>query len=99
VTSLITPRRPVYVGLKSEPRAADGEEMSVDYTLLPVFTESRRRHEEARRALPERWRTDPRPEVQLINDLWVEVQARARQHLDELDNGSPSGPTVFLDDR
>ena len=73
--------------------------MSVDYTLLSVFAESRRRHEQARKALPERWRTDPRPEVQLINDLWIEVHARARQHIDELHNGSSAGMTVLLDDR
>jgi hypothetical protein len=73
--------------------------MSVDYTLLPVFAESRRRREEARSALRDRWGTDPRPEVQLVHDLRVEVHAQARQHLDELVNGSPSDMTVFLDDR
>ncbi len=73
--------------------------MGVDYTLLPVFVESRRRREEARKALPERWRTDPRPEVQLVNDLRVEAHARARQHIDELVNGSKPGPSAFLDDR
>ncbi len=58
--------------------------MSVDYSLLDRFTDSRRRHEAARQALPERWRADPRPEVQAINDLWVSVVARARAHEERL---------------
>jgi hypothetical protein len=76
-----------------------GGNMAVDYTLLPVFAESRRLSEAARRALPEQWRTDPRPEVQLVNELRADLHARARQHIDELANDSPAGTTVFLDDR
>ena len=71
--------------------------MSVDYRLLPCFEDSRRRHEDAREALPLRWRSDPRPEVQLINDLWVSIVARARAHLEHIDfdsriPGHPSQP-------
>jgi hypothetical protein len=71
--------------------------VNVDYRLLPVFADSRRRHEEARRALPERWRADPRPEVQLINDLWVGVHARARQLLDAAE-GQTSSAAALTDD-
>jgi hypothetical protein len=73
--------------------------MSVDYTLLPVFTGSRRRQEEAREGLAGRWPTDPRHEVELINDLRADLHARVRQHIDELDYGSRSGTTAFPDGR
>ena len=71
--------------------------MSVDYRLLPRFEASRKRYAEVRDALPERWRSDPRSEVQVVNDLWVEVTARARDHIDRISVGSrqPS----FQDDR
>jgi hypothetical protein len=71
--------------------------MSVDYSLLDRFTDSRRRHEAARQALPERWRADPRPEVQAINDLWVSVVARARAHEERLAAVGVALPS--LDDR
>ena len=35
--------------------------MDIDYSLLERFETSRRRYEAARLALPEHWRTDPRP--------------------------------------
>jgi len=54
--------------------------MNVDYRLLTRFQASKDRHEAARRALPERWRADGRPEVQLANEVWVGTVARARQH-------------------
>jgi hypothetical protein len=75
------------------------ETMAVDYRLLPRLEASRRRYEAARRALPERWRSDPREEVQLVNEIWVEVTARARRHIDEI--SSPPSPhgLSFLDDR
>ena len=69
--------------------------MSVDYRLLERFQDSRRRQEAAREALPERWRSDPRPEVQAINDLWVSVVARAREHEERL--GSVSASLPWLD--
>jgi hypothetical protein len=58
--------------------------MSVDYRLQARFRASRERHEAARRSLPERWRSDPRPEAQETNELWVNVVARAREHEDRL---------------
>jgi hypothetical protein len=36
--------------------------MNVDYRLLAHFQASRDRYEAAKRALPQQWRTDPRPE-------------------------------------
>jgi hypothetical protein len=56
--------------------------MSVDYRLLMRFQASHDRHEAARRALPERWRADPRAEVQHANELWVSAVARAHEHHD-----------------
>lgn len=58
--------------------------MAVDYRLLARFEANRERYEAARRALPARWRSDPRPEVQVINDLWVDTVARTREHLERL---------------
>jgi hypothetical protein len=58
--------------------------MSVDYRLLTRFQASHDRHEAARRALAERWRSDPRAEVQHANELWVSAVARAREHQDRL---------------
>jgi len=58
--------------------------MSVDYSLLGHFEDSRRRHETARAALPAHWRSDPRPEIQDVNDLWVSVMVRAREHLEQV---------------
>jgi hypothetical protein len=64
--------------------------MSVDYRLLTRFQESHDRHEAARRALPERWRSDPRAEVQHANELWS-----ARWHgLASTTTGSPPTPPV-----
>ena len=51
--------------------------MSVDYRLLARFEASCQRLEAARRALPEHWRTDPRPEAQIINEHWAQVIATA----------------------
>ena len=58
--------------------------MTVDYRLLPRFAASYRRHEDARAGLPERWRLDPRPEVQLLNEIYVGLVARARAHIEEI---------------
>jgi hypothetical protein len=58
--------------------------MAVDYSLLGHFEDSRRRHETARAALPAQWRSDPRPEIQLVNDLWVSVIVRAREHIEHV---------------
>ncbi|HZO98175.1 MAG TPA: hypothetical protein VFB42_12465 [Gaiellaceae bacterium] len=67
--------------------------MTVDLRLLPHFLESRRRHEAARRALPERWRADPRPEVQEANETWVSAVVRARELAARLAE-SPAGGTL-----
>jgi len=58
--------------------------MAVDYRLLARFEASRDRYDAARRALPKRWLTDPRPEVQHLNELWVRVIVRAREHQDRI---------------
>ena len=58
--------------------------MGVDYSLLEHFQDSRSRHESARAALPAQWRSDPRPEAQLVNDLWVSVIVRAHEHLEQV---------------
>jgi hypothetical protein len=60
------------------------ELMPVDYRLQSRFVASRRRYEAARLALPEGWRSDPRPEAQVINDHWVSVIAETRKHLERL---------------
>jgi hypothetical protein len=65
--------------------------VAVDYSLLERFEASRRRHEAAREALPAQWRSDPRPEVQLINDLWVGLVVRAREHIEQVGNSRDSG--------
>ena len=57
--------------------------MNVDYRLFEHFEASRRR-EAARRALPEHWRTDPRPEAQTMNEHWVSVIAQAAERHDRL---------------
>jgi hypothetical protein len=64
--------------------------VTVDYRLLPRFTASCRRHEDARNGLPESWRSDPRPEVQLLNEIYVELVARARGHIEEISAPGPS---------
>jgi len=69
--------------------------MTVDYRLLDRFTASRRRHEAARRALPEHWRSDLRPEAQIINEHWVSVMARAAEQRDDL---MPADTPVALPD-
>ncbi len=57
--------------------------MSIDYRLLEQFETSRKRHETARLLLPERWRSDPRPEAQTINEHWVRVMVQACEHRDQ----------------
>lgn len=75
-------------------RATDrDEEVTVDYRLLPRFEASRRRHEDARTALPERWRSDPRLEAQLINEIYVALVARARAHIEEISTPELLGRT------
>ena len=61
--------------------------MDIDYSLLERFETSRRRYEAARLALPEHWRTDPRPEAQVINEHWVSVMVRACDARDKLTAG------------
>lgn len=74
--------------------------MSVDYRLLPHFEASRTRHEAARRVLPEHWRSDPRPEAQMINEHWVDVFVRATEARDALSGRSPARTSSFsVDDR
>jgi len=67
--------------------------MSVDYRLLRRFAASRRFHEDARRALPVRWQSDPRPEAQLYNEVWVSVVARARCHIEEIASTDATWPS------
>ena len=66
--------------------------MGVDYRLLEHFAERRRRLEEARNALPERWKADPRPEAQLVNELWVSATLRAREHIERVRGEASARP-------
>ena len=72
--------------------------MSIDYRLLDRFETSRQRHEAARRALPERWRTDPRPEAQTMNEHWVCVMVQACEDQDRLTARFSATPLVFSGD-
>jgi hypothetical protein len=58
--------------------------MNVDYRLVARFQASRDRYEAARRALPKQWLADPRPQVQHLNDYWVSVVVRAREHQERI---------------
>jgi hypothetical protein len=74
--------------------------MSVDYRLLEHFQASWERFEAARRALPEPWRQDARPDVQSANERWVTAVARAREHIDSIDSGSSSRSRIMpIEDR
>jgi len=72
--------------------------MSVDDRLFARFQASRDRHEAARRALPERWLADPRPQVQHVNDLWVSAIVRAREHQDRIAADSRNASLVWSSD-
>jgi hypothetical protein len=61
--------------------------VSVDYRLLSHFQASQRRLEKARRALPEQWRADPRPEAKIINDHWIRVIAQAAEQAERIHGG------------
>ena len=73
--------------------------MSIDYRLLERFEASRKRHETARLLLPERWRSDPRPEAQTINEHWVRVMVQACEHRDRVSRSLGSMVEVGSDDR
>jgi hypothetical protein len=74
--------------------------MSVDYRLLPHFEASRTRLEAARRALPENWRADPRPEAQVMNEYWVGLLARSAHRQGGLGTGAAAAQfVVSVDDR
>jgi hypothetical protein len=64
--------------------------VTVDYSLLQRFEESSARHQAARDLLPAHWRSDTRPEAQLINDLWVSVIVRAHKHLEYVASSRPT---------
>jgi hypothetical protein len=66
--------------------------MSVDYRLLAHFEASRERYAAARELVPARWQSDPRPEQQLLNDIWVNVIARTREHIDRIADTSSARP-------
>jgi hypothetical protein len=53
--------------------------MSVDTRLLDHWRREQSARRRARLALPERWQTDPRPEMWEVTDLYVELLA-AEQH-------------------
>jgi len=71
---------------------ADKSSMSVDYSLLPHFTATRARLEAARQALPEAWRTDPRPAAQAAAERWIAVRVRTGQHLELVREGGSALP-------
>jgi hypothetical protein len=97
---LLPPRRPIRA-LLSSPTARLPIRlvipMSVDFSLLDHFEASCRR-EAARRALPEHWRRDPRPEAQIINEHWVNVIAQASERR-ERSALADAGRAVSVDDR
>jgi hypothetical protein len=72
--------------------------MSVDYRLLGRFEASQRRHQAARRIIPERWRDDPRPVAQIISDQLAGVIVATARHRD---GGARSAqlPAFPADDR
>jgi hypothetical protein len=72
--------------------------MSIDYRLLERFATSCKRHQAARLLLPERWRSDPRPEAQTINEHWVSVIVRASEHRDEVNRSSARSVGLGSDD-
>jgi hypothetical protein len=49
--------------------------MSVDTRLLVRWQRELDARQRARAALPRRWRTDPRPEMQQVGDAYVELLA------------------------
>jgi hypothetical protein len=49
--------------------------MSVDTRLLGRWQRELDARQRARSALPKRWRTDPRPEMQQVSDTYVELLA------------------------
>ena len=73
--------------------------MSIDYRILERFETSRNRHAAARLALPEHWRTDPRPEAQTINEHWVRVMVQACEHRDRIDRAAPRTAGVGSEER
>ena len=74
------------------------EAMSVDYRLLPRFEASCRRYAAARESLPAHWRSDPRPEVQMLNDTWVSLIARTREHIEQIADASGMRPACSRGD-
>jgi hypothetical protein len=73
---------------------------SVDYRLLPRWAASQRRQQTARQALPQAWRSDPRPEAQAANGHWVELLARSQERMDlQMIDGSCAIAGFPLDDR
>jgi len=58
------------------PFRADSVQVAVDTSLLGYWKRQRRARERARRALPDPWLTDPRPEMQEVADTYVELLAR-----------------------
>jgi hypothetical protein len=74
--------------------------MNVDYRLLDHFQSSWERLEAARRALPEPWRQDARPDVQSANERWVTAVVRAREHIERIDTSPPPRSQILpIEDR
>jgi hypothetical protein len=65
--------------LKLQAFRADWAGMSVETRLLDHWQREQSARRRARSALPERWQTDPRPEMWEVTDLYVELLA-AEQH-------------------
>ena len=72
--------------------------MSVDYRLLDRFEASRQRNEAAWRALPRRWRSDPRPEAQIMNEHWVNVILEASDDHEQPSERPSTAPLMLLGD-
>ena len=53
--------------------------MTVDTTHLAYWREEQRARRSARAALPERWRTDERPQMELVAETYVESMVAMRR--------------------
>lgn len=56
---------------------------NVDLRLLGHFQRSWERQQEARRILPANWLSDSRPAAQQLNELFLDLIARAKERVAE----------------
>jgi hypothetical protein len=77
-----TRRAPVWaqIALKSAALSADSAAMAVETRFLEHWKREQAARQRARSSLPERWRTDPRPEMAEVGELYVELIAAEQLH-------------------